>query len=67
MPADSALYGGNDELSRLKRLHVRLNVSEFESAIKKKEEKGTNEMSKHLLGWDSPSQWFDPAQLATVS
>lgn len=44
-------------------LHLELNDSQLETAMRSKETKGANDMDRHLLGWDRPETWFDAEQL----
>ncbi|WP_311231091.1 hypothetical protein, partial [Acidovorax sp. WCS2018Noco2-43] len=50
-------------LWRLKMLHKRFNVSALKSAINEKSSKGAPSLGKHLVGWDSPDNWFSREEL----
>ncbi len=61
--SDLKAQARNDDLWRLKMLHLEVNDSQFETAMRSKETKGANDMERHLLGWDRPEAWFDAEQL----
>ncbi|WP_311220552.1 MULTISPECIES: hypothetical protein [unclassified Acidovorax] len=44
-------------------LHKRFNVSALKSAINEKSSKGAPSLGKHLVGWDSPDNWFSREEL----
>jgi hypothetical protein len=66
MQTDIDRYEMNDELWRLKMLHVRLNRSSLKSAIEEKSSKGASSRNRHLIGCDSPYTWFTPESLAVL-
>ncbi|QSI33312.1 hypothetical protein GNX71_28600 [Variovorax sp. RKNM96] len=65
-PDAKAHLSGDAGLRRMKLLNMELNWSSIERAMSEKETKGGNEMSRHLLSWDSPDDWFDIPQLASL-
>jgi hypothetical protein len=52
-----------DDLWRLKMLHLEVNRSQLDEAMRSKETKGSNDPERHLFGWDLPVAWFDADQL----
>ncbi|MBL8475299.1 MAG: hypothetical protein JNK71_04420 [Methyloversatilis sp.] len=52
-----------DDLSRIKSFHIEANWSTLANSMKEKESKGHSEMTRHLLGWESPDRWFTSRQL----
>lgn len=63
---DLDAFRRDDELWRLKVFHLDINWSNLTRSMKEKESKGNNEMTRHLLGWDSPDGWFTAEQLTEV-
>lgn len=61
--SDLKNYQADDELWRLKMLHWRLNTSALNSAMHDKVSTGAEALSKNLVGWDSPSGWFEPNEI----
>ncbi|WP_141018892.1 hypothetical protein [Azoarcus sp. DD4] len=58
MDSDIEFHRADNELWRLKMLHMRLNESALKSALNRKSKKGANALDRHLVGWDSPDSWF---------
>jgi hypothetical protein len=63
MTQDIEAHRQNDELWRLKMLHMEANSSSIESAMKKQETKAGANFERNLLGWDAPRTWFDHEEL----
>ena len=63
MDSDLESNKEDGELWRLKMLHKRFNASALKSAINEKSSKGSPSLGKHLVGWDSPDNWFSPEEL----
>ncbi|RIX73091.1 hypothetical protein D3H34_29910 [Acidovorax cavernicola] len=64
--SDIEAYREDDELWRLKMLHMRLNASALKSAINEKSGKGSYLLDRHLIGWDSPEKWLAVDLQATL-
>lgn len=63
MDSDIESNRQDSELWRLKMLHKSFNASALKSAINDKSIKASPSLDKHLVGWDSPDNWFSPEEL----
>ena len=63
MDSDVESYREDNELWRLKMLHMRFNASALKSAINEKSRKGLISLGGKLVGVDGPDSWFAPDAL----
>ncbi len=64
--SDIELHKVDDDLWRLKMLHLSFNDSALKTAINEKSSKGSMPLNRNLVGWDRPDGWFSEAALAEL-